>query len=74
MIKTNICIGKYANFQIFVTPWHTHTHSAECRQRKTMRIPEAHTEPQEATRAGNVGNPTHLFRLSKPLAVRLLSS
>jgi len=33
---------------------------------------EAHAEAQESTRAGDVGNPAHLFRLSKPLAVRLL--
>ena len=45
---------------------HTHTN--------TVSIPEAHAEAQEATRAGDVGDPAHLFCLSKPLAVRLLSS
>ena len=43
---------------------HTHTHK--------VSTPEAHAEPQEAARAGNVGNPAHLLRLSEPLAVWLL--
>ena len=37
-----------------------------------VRKPEAHAEPQEAARAGNVGNPAHFLCLSEPLAVRLL--
>ena len=38
----------------------------------TVYLPEAHTEPQQPPRAGDVGDPAHLLRLPEPLAVRLL--